>query len=149
MIKIQRNLIRNILFSALTMILIFGGLETTARTYMTFRHRLNEYEDLIEHQGFTPHNKSNREKRLFIIGESAARGVPYALDTSFSGFLQKLLTDSGNSNVKVINTAIPGRHSFYQKEEGKTLVKYKADVVMIYAGNNDTRDFSNVFPSSF
>ncbi len=139
----MKNFLLNILVSILSLTLVFSTLELGCRYYMARKHKLNEYENLIEQQGFTPRNKKSGEKRVFIVGESAARGVPYTMESSFSGFLQALISPVDPS-VKVVNTGIPGRHSYYQKEEGRTLVKYGADVVVIYAGNNDTRDFSNI-----
>ncbi len=134
----------NLIFSVIFLSTIFGLLEFVFRVNAKFHPVLNEYETFIESQGFKPDNKQPNEKRIFIIGESAARGVPYTMEFSVSGLLQKLLDESNNLNIKIVNSAVPGRHSFYQKEEGGTLVRYKADGVVIYAGNNDARDFSNV-----
>jgi len=140
--KICLNL--GISFLSLAFFLLCSEAVTRLYLHIKPKHRLNEYEDLIEQQGVKSNNKAAQEKRIFIIGESAARGIPYTMDSSLSGFLSKLLNSAGHLNWKVINTGIPGRHSFYQKEEGRFLIPYKPDVVILYAGNNDTRDFSNV-----
>ncbi len=142
----MKKVILNLLLAIVSVAVFLLAAETGAFIYYTVRHKrvLNEYANLIEQQGVTARNKKPGEIRLFLVGESAARGVPYTMESSVSGFLAALLNKSGNSNIKVINTGIPGRHSFYQREEGKTLVRYQADAVLIYAGNNDTRDFSNV-----
>ncbi len=129
------------MFSLFFVVFFFGSLELGMRFFAKSK---NEYSELIEQQGFKRNNKKSSEKRIFVVGESAARGVPYEMNDSFPGFLQKLLNESKNNNIKIINTGVPGRHSFYQKEEGRTLINYKADAVIYYAGNNDSRDFSNV-----
>ncbi len=134
----------NIVTTVLTVVLFCVILEVGARVFIKSKHTLNEYEDFMQTQGITPKNKKSSEKRIMIVGESAARGVPYTLDSSVAGFLQKLLTESENQNLKIINTAVPGRHSYYQFEEGRDLVRYGADAIILYAGNNDARDFSNV-----
>lgn len=140
----SNNFLINLL-TAFLAITIFGGtLELGSRVFMKSKHTLNEYKVFIESQGVTPKNKTAGEKRIMIVGESAARGVPYTMDASVSGLLQTLLNESGNRNLKIINTGVPGRHSFYQLEEGRDLVRYGADAVILYAGNNDARDFSNV-----
>ncbi len=140
----MRQFLTNVLTAVIAVTLFCGALEFGTRIFMKSKHTLNEYEDFMESQGVTPQNKKAGEKRIMIVGESAARGVPYTMDSSVSGFLQKLLTESGNPNLKVINTGVPGRHSFYQLEEGRDLVQYGADAVILFAGNNDARDFSNV-----
>lgn len=142
--SLMKKLFINISGALLSTVIFLSILELGSRLYVQVKHRLNEYEALIEEQGFTPQNKKTGEKRVFIVGESAARGVPYTMDSSLSGFLHQLVNTTGSTKLKIINTGMPGRHSFYQREEAKTLIKYKADVVLIYAGNNDTRDFSNV-----
>ncbi len=140
----MKTLLKNLSFSFLTLLIFFACAEGFSRFYAVKKHRLNEFADLIEQQGVTAGNKKAGEVRVFIIGESAARGVPYSMDSSFSGFLQKLFIENGHPEVKIVNTGIPGRHSFYHREEASTLIHYKADAVIFYAGNNDTRDFSNV-----
>ncbi len=132
------------LLSGVLMVVLFLSVgEIISRIYMKKTHKLNEFADLIEDQGVTRQKKAG-EKRVFIVGESAVRGVPYSMESSFSGFLQQLFDKSGHPEVKIVNTGIPGRHSFYHREEAQTLIDYKADAVILYAGNNDTRDFSNV-----
>lgn len=138
-----RRFFVNCSLACLTVVIFLALLEGGARILHAYKRQSNEYEILIEQQGIAP-TKDKNEKRVFIVGESAARGVPYSLEYSVSGFLQELMKQSGNGHVGVINTSIPGRHSFYEREEAKTLIRYKADAVIIYAGNNDTRDFSNV-----
>jgi tetratricopeptide (TPR) repeat protein len=135
----------NLACSVAVCVVFFGFCEAGAFVYTRiFRHKLNEYESLIEEQGVKKGRKPAGEIRIFIVGESAARGIPYTLDGAFSGYLGRLLGEEGIRDVKVINTGVPGRHSFYQKEEAKTLADYGADAVILYAGNNDSRDFSNV-----
>ena len=118
-------------------------LEIAARFHIRFAHKLiNRYETLIEGQGFRPDNKQPNERRIFLLGQSAARGIPYPLELSTSSYLEKLLRSETGSNVRVINVRIQDTHSFHEREAPETLIRYGADAVILYTGNNETRDFS-------
>lgn len=130
--------------TGLPALLLAVCLERAAMTYVRTRHVLTEHEQLIEEQGATPGNKQAGERRIFIVGESAALGIPFPVQASYTGYLRKLLELSDEKKVRVIHVAIPGRHSFRHRYLWKTLIQYKADAVILYSGNNDTKDFSNV-----
>lgn len=131
-------------FSVLTTVIFLLALETGARVLEHFKPNLNEYEHVVENQGFRTDNKQPGEIRIFVLGESAVEGIPYSREMSFTGFLNQLAGKADLKNVKFVNLGVKGRHSFYQREIAPLFPKYKADAVIIYAGNNDTRDFSNV-----
>ena len=133
----------NFLLAFVSPVLFLFLLEIAGSFYMCVRHTLHEHEIRIESQGILENNKTPGEKRLFVIGESAVEGVPFTMDHSMTAFLSQLAA-SGPGKTKVINLGMQGKHSFYQREYGKSLVKYKADGVILYAGNNDTMPESNV-----
>src|SRR4051812_40552667 len=95
-----KSSLANILTSIFSLVLFLSVFEFSAGLYFHHKHKLNEYADLIEYQHFTPDNKKEGERRVFLVGESAARGVPYSMDGSVSGFLQKLLNEAGFPDVK-------------------------------------------------
>lgn len=142
-ISLNKKNISNILLAVLSPLLFIGLLEIAGIFYMNARHTLHEHEIRIESQGILENNKKPGERRLFVIGESAVEGVPFTPDHSMSAFLSQL-TQPYDPQLKIVNLGMQGKHSFYHREYGKALVKYKADGVLFYAGNNDSMPESNV-----
>ena len=64
-------LLKRFFFIPFAVVVFCISLELGARINAKATHQLNEYEDLIEQQGFSPTNKQPGEKRIFLIGESA------------------------------------------------------------------------------
>lgn len=82
-------------------------------------------------------NKDSHQFRIFVLGESAARGE-FLADFSFARMLQAVL-QSNNLQIKVetINTGIPAINSWVINEIAGEIVDYQPDLVIIYAGHNE------------
>jgi tetratricopeptide (TPR) repeat protein len=75
--------------------------------------------------------------RVFVLGESAARGESLA-DFSFSVILQSVLQHANpNKKIEVINTGIPAINSWVIVEIASELLDYEPDLVIVYAGHNE------------
>ena len=94
--------------------------------------------------GFRPNKKnidySNKDKdtiRIFTIGASATANIRFGNEKTWSSLMGKLIKNSTNKNVEVINTGINGLRSqqFYLKL--RDISKYDPDLVIIMTGIND------------
>lgn len=76
-------------------------------------------------------------KRVFVLGESAARGERLS-DFSFSRILEEVYNQDRNEVfLEVINTGVPAINSWVLREFAKEIVKYEPDLIIIYAGHNE------------
>lgn len=81
--------------------------------------------------------KNANDIRIFILGESAARGE-FLADFSFARVLQAFLQKNNpDRRIEVINTGIPAINSWVIKEITEEIVNYEPDLVIIYAGHNE------------
>ncbi len=86
---------------------------------------------------FFPVNKSPNAFRVFILGESAARGE-FLADFSFARMLQAALQRQyPEKKIEVINTGIPAINSWVIREIAAEIVNYQPDLVIVYAGHNE------------
>lgn len=84
-----------------------------------------------------PANKASKSLRVFILGESAARGE-FLADFSFARILEVVLQKNNPEfQVEVINTGIPAINSWVINETAAEIVDYQPDLVIIFAGNNE------------
>jgi lysophospholipase L1-like esterase len=75
--------------------------------------------------------------RIFVLGESAARGEQLA-DFSFSRMLEAAINhEKPQKIVEVINTGIPAINSWVLREFAREVVNYQADLVIVFAGHNE------------
>lgn len=75
--------------------------------------------------------------RVFVLGESAARGEQLA-DFSFSRMLETCCNDGRSEKiVEVINTGIPAINSWVLREFAREIIDYNPDLLVIYAGHNE------------
>ncbi|GAB4276108.1 MAG: hypothetical protein Kow0029_17790 [Candidatus Rifleibacteriota bacterium] len=75
--------------------------------------------------------------RIFILGESAARGE-FLADFSFARMLEAVLKKQlPEKTVEVINTGIPAINSWVIKEFAGEIAGYNPDFVIVYAGHNE------------
>ncbi len=76
--------------------------------------------------------------RIFLIGESAAKGYPQPRNLAMSSFLRAMLEDLWpDRTVEVINmgtTAVASFPLVYMMQE---VVRYEPDLVILYVGNNE------------
>ena len=111
---------------------------------------------LVEHGSFKPYFFANPERpgytesatfvmpkpagtvRIFLIGESAAKGYPQPPNLAMSAFLQAMLTDAWpGTRVEVINlgtTAVASFPLIYQVQQAAA---YAPDLFVFYVGNNE------------
>lgn len=84
-----------------------------------------------------PAVKPAKRLRIFVLGESAARGEKLA-DFSFTRMLEAALNRGHSEQVaEVINTGIPAINSWVLREFGKEIIDYQPDALVIYAGHNE------------
>jgi tetratricopeptide (TPR) repeat protein len=75
--------------------------------------------------------------RIFILGESAARGE-FLADFSFARILEAVLQKNNpDFQIEVINTGIPAINSWVINEITSEIVNYQPDLVIVFAGHNE------------
>ncbi|NBX25143.1 MAG: tetratricopeptide repeat protein [Planctomycetes bacterium] len=76
--------------------------------------------------------------RIFLVGESAAKGYPQPSNLAMSSFLQSMLQDAWpDRKVEVINlgtTAVASFPLIYQVREA---LRFSPDLMVFYVGNNE------------
>ncbi|MGM0598385.1 MAG: tetratricopeptide repeat protein [Candidatus Rifleibacteriota bacterium] len=84
-----------------------------------------------------PANKKEKTFRVFVLGESAARGE-FLADFSFSRLLEAVLKNNNpDSKIEIINTGIPAINSWIIGEIADEIIDYQPDLIIIYAGHNE------------
>lgn len=84
-----------------------------------------------------PTEKKPHTYRIFILGASAAQGVPDP-DFAFSRILQVMLEDRyPGVNFEIINTAMVAINSHVVYKTAKNLVRHNGDLFIVYLGNNE------------
>jgi len=76
--------------------------------------------------------------RIFVIGESAAKGYPQPRNLAMSSFLQAMLADAWpEKNVEVINLGTTAVASFPLVYQVRDALKFSPDLLIFYTGNNE------------
>jgi len=76
--------------------------------------------------------------RIFLVGESAAKGYPQPPNLSMGSFLQAMLQDlHPDKKMELINLGTTGVSTFPLVYMVRELVRYSPDLVIVYAGNNE------------
>jgi hypothetical protein len=76
--------------------------------------------------------------RIFIVGESAAKGYPQPRNLSMAAFLQEMLGDAWpEKKVEVISLGTTAVASFPLVELTREAVRYEPDLLVFYVGNNE------------
>jgi tetratricopeptide (TPR) repeat protein len=84
-----------------------------------------------------PTQKSENTYRIFVLGSSAAQGVPDSA-YSFSRILDCLLSEQyPDINFEIINTAATAINSHVVVRIAEDCVRYKPDLFVVYMGNNE------------
>jgi hypothetical protein len=84
-----------------------------------------------------PAQKPKDRTRIFVLGESAARGEQLA-DFSFARMLEAVFNhNQPQKRVEIINTGIPAINSWVLSEFAREIVDYSPDLLIIYAGHNE------------
>ncbi len=84
-----------------------------------------------------PADKSPQTYRIFVLGGSAAMGVPEP-SYGFSRVLRVLLENEYKGvNFEVINVGMPAMNSHGVLEIAKDCARYEPDLFIVYLGNNE------------
>ena len=76
--------------------------------------------------------------RIFVAGESAAKGYPQPANLVFSAFLQEMLQGAWpERKVEVVNLGITAVASFPLSHLVRGALEYDPDLVVFYMGNNE------------
>ncbi len=76
--------------------------------------------------------------RIFLVGESAAKGYPQPRNLAMSAFLQERLKEAWpQRNVEVINLGITAVASFPLIYMVRDALRFDPDLFIFYAGNNE------------
>lgn len=76
--------------------------------------------------------------RIFLVGESAAKGYPQPRNLAMSSFLQAMLTDAWpEKNVEVINLGTTAVASFPLVYQVRDALRFSPDLFIFYTGNNE------------
>ena len=76
--------------------------------------------------------------RIFLIGESAAKGYPQPRNLAISSFLRAMLEDAWpGRTVEVINMGTTAVASFPLVSMVEEVVRHDPDLVILYVGNNE------------
>jgi len=82
--------------------------------------------------------KPKNTVRIFLIGESAAKGYPQPRNLAMSSFLQAMLSDAWpEKNVEVINLGTTAVASFPLVYQVHDALKFAPDLFVFYTGNNE------------
>ncbi len=86
-----------------------------------------------------PLRKAPHERRIFVLGGSAAHGYGFSRNGSFSGRLEQLLAeDLPQQDVQVINAGTIAASSQQLLAMSKEiLAELEPDLIIIYSGNNE------------
>jgi tetratricopeptide (TPR) repeat protein len=76
--------------------------------------------------------------RIFLVGESAAKGDPQPRNLAVSAFLQAMLSDAWpEKKVEVVNLGTSAVASFPLVYQVRDAIKFSPDLFIFYAGNNE------------
>lgn len=84
------------------------------------------------------HPKPKGTFRIFLVGESAAKGYPQPRNLASSAFLQKMLSDAWpDRTVEVINLGTTAVASFPVLGMMTEALEYEPDLVIVHTGHNE------------
>ncbi len=84
-----------------------------------------------------PQKKPTNTYRVFVLGGSAAMGVP-SPDFSFSRFLKVMLKQAyPDQKFEVVNTALTAINSHVVRDIAAECAEYEPDLFIVYLGNNE------------
>ena len=76
--------------------------------------------------------------RIFLVGESAAKGYPQPRNLAMSSFLQAMLSDAWpDKKVEVINLGTTAVASFPLIYQVRDALRFSPDLFIFYTGNNE------------
>lgn len=129
-------------------LLILAGLEGACRLVKFYSPaRFPTYFDgqILEGLGSAKGRKEGGEYRIFILGSSAAFGVPdprYSIAAWLRKSFPHLIPDR---DVKVVNFAWPGKASRHVLEAARVALAYRPHLFILYCGNNEYLTSNRLF----
>lgn len=85
-----------------------------------------------------PARKSNKEYRIFCLGDSTVQGNPWSVETSFTAWLQLTLQSADPSrDWNVINCGGVSYASYRMVPILEELVRYQPDLVIVHCSHNE------------
>ncbi|MBU3666635.1 MAG: tetratricopeptide repeat protein, partial [Chthoniobacterales bacterium] len=76
--------------------------------------------------------------RIFLVGDSAAKGDPQPRNLAVSSFLQAMLSDAlPGKKIEVINLGASGVSSAVLTGQVRDAIRFSPDLFIFYAGNNE------------
>src|SRR5262245_45583645 len=84
-----------------------------------------------------PADKPSAAYRIFVIGESAAEGVPYGTGFAFSAWLaRRLEAQAPDVQWEVVNAALAGAQSWSALMIVRDIARWSPDLLVVYLGHN-------------
>jgi len=109
-------------------------IQNPAGTHYTIAEERN---DFFRPQSFPVH-KSADTFRIFVLGGSTVQGRPYAVETSFTSWLQtNLQAAEPNRNFEVINCGGVSYASYRLVPILRETLQYQPDLLILYTGHNE------------
>ena len=85
-----------------------------------------------------PADKPPAAYRIFVIGESAAEGVPYGTGFAFSAWLaRRLEAQAPDVQWEVVNAALAGAQSWSALMIVRDIARWSPDLLVVYLGHNE------------
>src|SRR5262245_28782993 len=85
-----------------------------------------------------PADKPSAAYRIFVIGESAAEGVPYGTGFAFSAWLaRRLEAQAPDVQWEVVNAALAGAQSWSALMIVRDIARRSPDLLVVYLGHNE------------
>lgn len=83
-------------------------------------------------------NKSDNEFRIFVLGGSTVQGRPYAIETSFTTFLELALNEADPSRLwQVVNCGGVSYASYRLTPILREVLEYEPDLIILCTGHNE------------
>lgn len=108
------------------------ALDSTGSRYEIARERLYAFRP----QSFAA-GKSPKTFRVFCLGGSTVQGRPYAVETSFTTWLELNLRAAGISDCEVVNCGGISYASYRLVPIMKELLDHQPDLFIVYTGHNE------------
>ena len=93
-------------------------------------------------------NKTNKTRRIFVLGGSTVQGRPYATETAFSTWLRiKLEVSDPDTHFEVINCGGVSYASYRVAKILEEVLDHQPDAIILYTGHNEfleDREYSDV-----
>jgi tetratricopeptide (TPR) repeat protein len=114
-----------------------GGGQLTTNPRFPWRYFGKSVQPRTTNIVHLPQKKPPGTYRIFVLGGSAAMGVP-SPDFSFSRFLEVMLAEAyPEQQFEVINAALTAVNSHVVRDIAQECASYEPDLFIVYLGNNE------------